>query len=294
MELNSAQKRIINSKPNGIRIIKGEEGCGKTVTAVKRALKLQQSFCAGHNDEILIIARDNEHLARLENIHENIVSKTTIQRSFFDEENKNKLEMNNINSIILLYFNKYNASHKTGYSIGDSKTCEKIMLQSINKVKESMDKTYKRIKFLNDEFVTFFMDEVKWIKECGFTKEHDYLNADRSSRLTSLYGREEKTIRMRKNSKPRECVFHVMKEYNSLLKDENLVDFEDAAFYAVKECKKKNTKKYTHIIVDEVQKFSRIELEIMDILYNKKVYSSMTFVVDTDKLENSGGWINKK
>ena len=294
MELTSAQKRIINSRPNGIRIIKGEEGCGKTVSAMNRAFKLQQSFCAGHDDEILIVAKDNEHLRNLEHVHESIVNKTIIQKSFFDEENKKKLEMNDINSIILLYFSQYNHSHKTGYSIADSKTCERIMCEAVDKVRKSMNKTYKRIKFLNHDYIRFFMDEIKWIKECGFTKEQDYLSADRSSRLVSLYGTEEKTIRMRKNSKARECVFHVMKEYNSLLKCENLVDFEDAAFYAAKECRKKNTRKYTHIIVDEVQKFSRIELEIMDILYNKKIYSSMTFVIDTDKLENSCGWINKK
>ena len=294
MELTSAQKRIINSRPNGIKIIKGEEGCGKTVTAMNRGLKLQQSFCAGHNDEILMVAKDKEHLKSLEHVHKSIVNRTIIQKSFFDEENRNKLEMNHINSIILLYFNKYNHSRETSYSIVDFKTCEKIMLQAVNKVRESRDKAYKKLKFLNDEFIRFFVDEIKWIKECGFTKEQDYLNADRSSRLNLLYGTEEKTIRMRKNSNARKCVFNVMKEYNSILKGENLVDFEDAAFYAAKECKKKSAKKYTHIIVDEVQKFSRIELEIIDALYNKKGYSSMTFVVDTDKLENSCGWINKK
>ena len=127
MELTSAQKRIINSRPNGIRIIKGEEGCGKTFSAMKRAFKLQQSFCAGHDDEILIVAKDNEHLMNLEHVHESIVNKTIIQKSFFDEENKKKLQMNDMNSIILLYFSKYNHSHKTGYSIADSKTCERIM-----------------------------------------------------------------------------------------------------------------------------------------------------------------------
>ena len=144
------------------------------------------------------------------------------------------------------------------------------------------------------DHIDFFMDEVKWIKECCFTKEHDYLNADRSSRLNALYGKEEKAVKMRKNSKARECVLNVMNEYNRILREKNFVDFEDAASYAAEECRNDSSQRYTHIIVDEAEKFSRIELEIMDILYNKKANSSMTFVVDSDNLENSSGWINKK
>ena len=294
MEFTLAQKRIINSRPNGIKIIKGESGCGKTEAAMNRAFKLQQSYCVNKDDEILIVAKDNEHLKRLSRIHKNIENKTTIQKSFFDDENKSKLEMNDVNSLILLYFNKFNDSHKTNYSIADSKTCEVLMKKAVNKVKEESNLNYKKVKFLNEDFIDFFIDEIKWIKECGFIKEHDYYNCDRSSRLNVIYGKEKKSIKMRKNSKSRECVFHVLKEYNKFLKEKRMVDFEDAALYAFKECKKKNTKKYTHLIVDEVQRFSRIELEIIDILYNKKIYSSMTFVLDNDKLNESSGWINKK
>ena len=294
MELNLMQKRIINSRPNGIKIIKGDSGSGKTYAAMKRAFKLQQSYCVGKDDEILILAKDNKHLKELCGIYKNIENKTTIQKSFFDEENKNKLEMNDINSLILLYFSRYNDSHKTEYTIADSKTCEDLIKNAVNKVKAFRNKEYKNVKFLNEDFTAFFVDEIKWIKECGFTRENDYFNADRSSRLNTSYGKDNKLIKMRKGSNSRRCVFQVLNEYNMLLKERNMVDFEDAAFYAVKECKKKKTKKYTHLIVDEVQKFSRIELEIMDVLYNKKVYSSMTFVVDSDKLEQSSGWINKK
>ena len=294
MELSRAQKRIINSRPNGIKVIKGEKGCGKTISAMNRAFKLMQSYCASSDDEILILAKEYDALKELENIHESILNSTVVQKSFFDDENKNKLEMNDINSIILSYFKRYNNSHKTDYCIADLSICRSIMEEAVIKAKEKCGVVYKNVKFFDLDYIDFFMDEVKWIKECCFRKEHDYLNADRSSRINALYGKEEKTVKMRKNSKSRECVLNVMKEYNRILREKNFVDFEDAAFYAAEECRDDSDKRYTHIIVDETEKFSRVELEIIDILYNKKVYSSITFVVDSDNLENSSGWINKK
>lgn len=294
MEFSLAQKRIINSRPNGIKVIQGESGCGKTDTAMNRAFKLQQSYCVNKDDEILIVAKDNEQLNNLLKVYENIEKKTIVQKSFFDEENQKKLEMNDINSLILLYFNKYNSSNKTNYKITDLKTCRAFVEEAMCMVKKVSSSKYKNVKFFNEDFIDFFVDEIKWIKGCGFTNNQDYYNADRSSRLNYKYGSEEKSINTRRNSKGRECVFQVMEAYNKLLKKNNLVDFEDATVYASEACRKKNTKKYTHMIIDEVQRFSKIELEMIDILYNKKEYSSMTFVLDSDKLKESCGWINKK
>ena len=74
MEFNLAQKRIINARANGIKLIKGEVSCGKTVSAIKRAFKLQQLYCVNKDDDILILAKDSHHLKALESIHESILS----------------------------------------------------------------------------------------------------------------------------------------------------------------------------------------------------------------------------
>lgn len=294
MKFSAAQRRIINSRANGIKVIQGESGCGKTDTAINRAFKLQQLCCACKDDEILIAAKDNEHLNELSKIHENIEKKAAIQKSFFDEENKKKLEINDINSLILLYFNKYNSSNKVKYAIADSEQVREIVKESVCMVKKDNNSRFKKIQFLNEDFIDFFAEEIKWIKGCGFTKAQDYYNADRSSIINAVYDSNGKLINMRRNSKGRECVFKVMEIYNNLLKEKNLVDFEDAAIYAYKECRKKRTKKYTHIIIDEVQSFTKVELMIIDALCNKREYSTMTFVLDTDKMKESTGWINKK
>lgn len=294
MEFSQAQKRIIKSRPNGIKIIKGESGCGKTYVAVNRAFSLAQSYCVEKNDNILIISKNENSLRSIAHIYKKTAEKTIIQKSFFDEDNKSRIAINDINSIIDSYFSSYKKLHKAHYEIADYKKCEDVMMAALKNIKQEESKKYRNIRFLNSDYLQFFMDEIRWIKECGFTAEEDYFQADRSSRHNISYGKDEKIIRMKKNSRARECVFQVMKEYDKMMKKQNLVDAGDSALYAAVQCRKNNNQKYTHIIVDNIEEFSRTELAIIDMLYNEKNYSSMTFVLNTDKLEEAGGWINKK
>ncbi|WP_294403769.1 transcriptional repressor LexA [uncultured Clostridium sp.] len=294
MEFSQAQKRIIKSRPNGIKIIKGESGCGKTYAAVNRAFSLAQSYCVEKNDNILIIAKNENSLRSIAHIYKKTAEKTIIQKSFFDEDNKSRIAINDINSIMDSYFSSYKKSYKAHYEIADYKKCEDVMMAALKNIKQEESKKYRNIRFLNSDYLQFFMDEIRWIKECGFTAEEDYFQADRSSRHNISYGKDEKIIRMKKNSRARECVFQVMKEYDKMMKKQNLVDAGDSALYAAVQCRKNNNQKYTHIIVNNIEEFSRTELAIIDMLYNEKNYSSMTFVLNTDKLEEAGGWINKK
>ena len=294
MEFSQAQKRIIKSRPNGIKIIKGESGCGKTYVAVNRAFSLAQSYCVEKNDNILIISKNENSLRSIAHIYKKTAEKTIIQKSFFDEDNKSRIAINDINSIIDSYFSSYKKLHKAHYEIADYKKCEDVMMAALKNIKQEESKKYRNIRFLNSDYLQFFMDEIRWIKECGFTAEEDYFQADRSSRHNISYGKDENIIRMKKNSRARECVFQVMKEYDKIMKKQNLVDAGDSALYAAVQCRKNNNQKYTHIIVDNIEEFSRTELAIIDMLYNEKNYSSMTFVLNTDKLEEAGGWINKK
>ncbi|WP_294395208.1 transcriptional repressor LexA [uncultured Clostridium sp.] len=294
MEFSQAQKRIIKSRPNGIKIIKGESGCGKTYVAVNRAFSLAQSYCVEKNDNILIISKNENSLRSIAHIYKKTAEKTIIQKSFFDEDNKSRIAINDINSIIDSYFSSYKKLHKAHYEIADYKKCEDVIMAALKNIKQEESKKYRNIRFLNSDYLQFFMDEIRWIKECGFTAEEDYFQADRSSRHNIYYGKDENIIRMKKNSRARECVFQVMKEYDKIMKKQNLVDAGDSALYAAVQCRKNNNQKYTHIIVDNIEEFSRTELAIIDMLYNEKNYSSMTFVLNTDKLEEAGGWINKK
>lgn len=65
------------------------------------------------------------------------------------------------------------------------------------------------------------------------------------------------------------------------------------ALMALKQAKKKVIKKYTHIIVDESQDLSRVQLQFIKCLYKEKPYSSALFVADTAQSIYSKAWLVK-
>ncbi len=50
--------------------------------------------------------------------------------------------------------------------------------------------------------------------------------------------------------------------YNEKLKDKNLVDYSDVVSIALKEALQNKENKFNHIIVDEAQNFTKLELKI--------------------------------
>ncbi len=81
--------------------------------------------------------------------------------------------------------------------------------------------------------------------------------------------------------------------YNEKLKDKNLVDYSDVVFMSLKEACKNKENKFNHIIVDEAQNFTKLELKFIEALRRKNIYSSILFIADKEKNSNPKGWITK-
>lgn len=62
---------------------------------------------------------------------------------------------------------------------------------------------------------------------------------------------------------------------------------------ALDEVKKCVDKKYTHIIIDETQDLTRVQLEFLKELYNEKEYSSIMFVADIAQSIYAHSWLVK-
>ncbi len=59
--------------------------------------------------------------------------------------------------------------------------------------------------------------------------------------------------------------------YNEKLKDKNLVDYSDVVSMSLKEASKNKENKFNHIIVDEAQNFTKLELKFIEAL-GRKIY----------------------
>ncbi len=151
-----------------------------------------------------------------------------------------------------------------------------IIEECINDVKEE----YKDLKYINTKYSKFFLEEIQWIKNCMYYNLEEYKNADRIGRKTK---KGEGPQRIIKNSKTREAIFKIMLLYNEKLKDKDLLDYSDVVSIALKEASNRKENKFNHIIVDEAQNFTKLELKFIEALGKKNIYSSILFVADKEE-----------
>ena len=186
------------------------------------------------------------------------------------------------------YFTSYIKEEKLEkLRVATEKQINKAMVEAINVVKQE----YEKVNVLDRKNLTFIIEEIRWMKSCNYTDIEEYQTIDRIGRISN--NNVESTHKLRKNSKIRKAIFEVMIQYNDNLKKEKLVDLQDVALMALRQAKREVGEKYTHIIVDETQDLTRVQLEFIKTLYMNRSYSSMLFVSDTAQSIYPEAWLVK-
>ena len=289
MEFNRAQRKIINSKPNSHMLIKGARGTGKTTAFINKIPSLLNNYCISNDDGVLVATYNEDYCKNVSFVYENIDVEKYHQNSFFDEDNSDKLDISTIDSLIIYYFNQYNKSHKEKTDIATIKECENELKKAIKIIAKRYEN--KKLKILNLGFSEFIQEEIRWIKSCNFMNLQEYQNAHRLGRVSKTSGCISKILR--KNSKQRQAIYEILVQYNSNLKKINKIDFQDMDHIALAEAQKDPSKNYNHIFIDNCQDLTKVEIEFLKALYNDKIYSSITFIVDTMQYNNPYAYITK-
>ncbi|WP_154698290.1 UvrD-helicase domain-containing protein, partial [Clostridium botulinum] len=146
-------------------------------------------------------------------------------------------------------------------------------------------------KIINQKYFQFIKEEIMWIKSCNYMELEEYQSVDRIGRVRKL--NNDGPQKLRKNSKQRNAIFEVLLRYDKNLKKINKVDFQDMALIALAQAKKYPIDKYTHILIDESQDLTRVQLEFLKALYNEKEYSSITFISDVAQSIYPQAWLVK-
>lgn len=291
MKLNVEQKRIIENKPNGHVLVRGVAGSGKTTVAVHKIPFLLKNYCYEKDDKVLVVTYNKSLINYVKYIYgeiERYQSEEQLDLGLYESDNKNKLDIKTIDSIMFRYFILYMRNKKIEkLSVASQEQAINALIEAITKVKEK----YEDVKALNNKNLIFIKEEICWIKACNYMHIEEYQNVDRLGRTASNNG--EGPQKLRKNSKVREAIFEVMLQYNENLRRDKLVDFQDIALMALEEVKVKAEKKYTHIIVDETQDLTKVQLEFIQRLYMDKNYSSMLFVADNAQSIYTHAWMVK-
>lgn len=291
MQLNLEQKKLVNLKPNGHILVKGVAGSGKTTVAVKRLPFLAKNYCYEHDDKVLLLTYNKTLINYIKHLYNKSKEEEEEQLTFdnFIGDYSDKIVISTLDKIIYDYFVQWKQNFGQSIKLitkNDSKFT--FMSQSISEVK----KQYPNVKLIDQQYINFLLDEIEWIKACNYNELSEYQNVDRLGRTSKQ--NIEGPQRILKNSETREAIFELMQVYNRKLKENNLIDFKDMALIVLDYLKSLSYfEKYTHIIVDESQDLTRVQLEIVSLLYNHKPYSSLMFVADIAQSIYNHSWLVK-
>ena len=287
MQLDGIQEKIIRSKPNKLSLVKGSCNTGKTTTAVYRTLYLKNNYCLFDEDKILILAKDSRNRDQIRTMYNLIDNDTKFDYKTLFSNNVDRVDILTVGDIINRYYFKYTNSSKKWFKvIQEEKEKADIIRQCLDRISIKN----KNLKILRTAKVKFFVDEIDWMKACGYRELEVYQNSKRIGRKCK---KGEGPLRLLKNSKEREAIYEIYKTYNEILEGNGLIDKLDISYLALVEAKKTFDGKYTHIIVDESESLTKTQLDFIKELFMNKSYSSFMFTINKDKIFNFKSWFIK-
>ena len=281
MELNIDQLRVVNQKPNGHCLVKGVAGSGKTTVAVNRIPQLINHYLQT-GEKILIITYNKT----LINYTKYLMDHVDLQQNLFFQTEPSKLvDVCTIDSIITKYAKRmFPESH-----IASTQELKECMLQAIHTV----TKKYEASALLSPKNLPFLSEEIDWIKSCRYLERETYQNVDRQGRMSV----GENRFRLPKNSQTRNEIFDLYLTFESILQQKKLMEFKTNAIHLLEAFQQQTLvpAQYTHVIVDESQDLTRVQLELVHYLYdNSKPSNSIMFIADAAQSIYTHSWLSNQ
>lgn len=285
MKLNVEQRRIVELEPAGPMLVKGVAGSGKTTVAIRRINFLKDHYCHEEDDRILLVTYNKTLLQYIKHQYTRMVDDDQLSaEQLFSSDTE--VEIVTIDSLMYKEFGRYQRRLGTKLELASPEQMHKIMIQAIHFVKKSNPD----IKLLSPKYSKFLLEEVDWILSCSITEVETYQSIDRIGRASGDGGTPQKLM---KNSPLRAAIFQVFRYFRALLEKEGLTTYKQMNAYALEEISRKRTQSYTHIIIDESQDLTRVQLQFLKELYQEKAHSSLMFVADNTQSIYSLSWLGK-
>ncbi|NLZ47916.1 MAG: repressor LexA [Clostridiales bacterium] len=286
MDIDAAIKKIVLGKPFGLTMVKGAQRSGKTMIAAYRALYLKSSYCLYEGENVLVVATEQTNIDLLKKFYE--IAKRQFEddyRTLFSLLSEEKVNFFTIEDLVDKYYSQYISNSKIKPLIINKEEQIAILAECVEELKSQ----YNKVRFIKDANVDFIADEINWIKSNDFNNLEEYMKADRFYRSK----KKGHPVRLNKKSKSREAICSVMKLYINKLKERNLIDLLDKEKIALQAILSCSTEGYTHMVVDDAHRLSRLQINILMALNSKRAYSSMMLMVDHKAEPIDGAWIVK-
>lgn len=286
MKLNEEQSKLVEARPNGHALIKGVAGSGKTTIAIKRMPFLLNNYCYENDDNVLMVTYNKTLVEYMQHLYQKAEKEAVNNYTIFYPHKKEQ-EITTIDSLIYKYYLERCRKENLRYEVlTDKNKIFKYLHQSIKVIHEK----HPDVSMINAKNARFLLEEIDWIKACNYMQLTKYQNADRLGRM-SYQSDDETPQKLKKNSSLRKAIFDLVIDYSSRLKKNGYLDFKDIALIALDEVIENKKDGYTHILIDEAQDLTKVQLEVIKRIYKDRKYSSILFLADTAQSIYAHAWL---
>jgi DNA helicase-2/ATP-dependent DNA helicase PcrA len=246
---------------------------------------LLNNYCFDEDDRILLVTYNKTLVNYFKFLYDKVEEEDQIGYDNLFRPDGDKIDISTMDGLMYKYFTKYNKKKGYKYEINDNGKYD-IMAQCI----AEMQKKYPTLNLIDQKNKQFLLDEIDWIKACNYLEPEEYQNADRIGRMSNTLEGPQK---LPKNSTKREAIFEIMLNYTERMKKLGHIDYKEMALIALEEAKQGVDHRYTHILLDESQDLTRVQLQFLQLIYMGKDYSSLMFIADTAQSIYSHSWLTK-
>lgn len=279
VEFSKIQDRFINQKSVGFQLLKGKKDTGKSTSAIYRTINLENNYCIYEEDRILFITSNyGKARAALE-----LYQKENNKNHFYSlfSLDKERVNISTLEKLISTYSLAYMRGKRLSLSNINSDMNLNIGFEILDSLEDAIKQYSKKSKLIKNAKREFILDEIMWIKASTFRKE-EYLKVERK-------GRKGRVLR---NSLTREYLYELSVLYTSELNSKGYMDKYDHVLFA-KTYLENNNVTNTHIVIDDVEKLTRGEIELVKALYSNKKHSSIIFIVNSELENEKYAWLVK-
>lgn len=291
MKLTPEQIQLAEFPSNGNYAIKGVAGSGKTSIGIHRISYLLENKCPDEDDKILVLTYSRSLIKYLEFLYEKFSASFPKQLKLTDLNTKSphqRVVINTLNDISYRCFEAmFPVDDQRPAVLWGTKEDQEFKTRNFEKALELSKKEFPKEDILSLKNQRFLEKEIDWMKACIYLKEEDYLGAER----VKIGRNDEKIKALPKNSIKRKAIFCLYENIRKLMNENNSCEFLDTEIAAVNYARRNPIDKYTHIIIDESQDLSRLQLEFLKNLVNKKRHSTISFLYDSSQSIYPNSWI---
>lgn len=285
MKLNIEQQKLAESKSMGANVIRGVAGSGKTSVGVARIAYLLEKYCM-ENDKILFVTYNKSLIKYIQYLYDKLEVQQNLSL-FTQEKSIQQLVVKNIDAIMIKYFHKWKVENNQELEL-IWHIQPALFQEAILYIKER----YPKATIIDASNMKFLHDEMTWIKGCHLMSLSEYQEVERVGRTSSNNG--EGPSRLYKNSVNREAVYKLMEEVDKLLMRQGKVEGARANCLALNYIQRHGgEEQYKHIIIDEAQDLTKVQLEFIKALQIEAENSSILFLMDTAQSIYPQSWLVK-